>query len=127
MDDAARRRIEVQFVRTDSIDYIADSQNESFRKWSVPDDSVSPAEGVDYGLISRVMDHTTGRTTVTVAGFDRFGTFAAAECLADVTCLESAAKLAQGDWKKKNLQVVLKTAVIGGNSGQPDVVAAYLW
>jgi hypothetical protein len=64
---------------------------------------------------------------VTVAGIHDFGTEAAAECLTDATCLESAANLAPGDWKTSSLQIVLKTTVIGENWGQPRVVAAYRW
>lgn len=116
------------FAHANSLLYISDSQNPSSRQWSVSDsDPISPNESVDYGLVSRVLDPTTGRAMVAVAGLHYFGTDAAAECLTDTNCLEAAAKLAPGDWKKANMQLVLKTAVIGGNSGQPQVVAAYLW
>ena len=32
-----------------------------------------------------------------------------------------------GDWKRKNVQIVIGTAVIGENAGKPRVLAAYLW
>ena len=115
------------FVHENSAIYIADAQNPSSRAWSVSRNPAPPPDAIDYGLISRVLDATTGRAMVTVAGLHHFGTEAAAECLIDQSCMEAAAKLAPGDWKKANLQVVLKTTVIGGNSGQPQVIAAYLW
>ncbi len=115
------------FEHNDSLFYIGDARNPSSREWAIPDGPVPPGESVDYGLISRVIDATTGRAMVTAGGIHHFGTEAAAECLTDANCLEAAAKLAPGDWKKMNLQVVLKTTVIGENSGQPEVLAAYDW
>jgi hypothetical protein len=116
------------FVRDNGMHYIADAEIPSGRQWAVVDDSASQGgDSADYGLISRVIDLTTGRALVTVGGVQHFGTEAAAECLTDSSCLDAASKLAPGDWKKTNLQIVLKTTVIGGNSGQPQVLAAYVW
>ncbi len=115
------------FGRDDSTGYIADVRNPSSRQWSVPSQTTPGSDMVDYGLITRVVNATTGRSLVTVAGIRSFGTEAAAECLDELACLESAAKLAPGDWKKDNLQIVLKTNVIGTSSGQPQVLAAYVW
>ncbi|HKQ87596.1 MAG TPA: hypothetical protein VJS43_12610 [Candidatus Acidoferrales bacterium] len=115
------------FGHDDSFGYIADLRNPSSRQWSVPNQFRSVTASVDYGLISRVIDATTGHSVITVAGIHHFGTEAAAECLAQVACLEAASKLAPGNWKKSNLQIVLKTTVIGQNSGQPQVLAAYVW
>jgi len=115
------------FGHDGSIGYIADLRNPSSRQWAVPNQFKVGTDSVDYGLISRVIDATTGHSVITVAGIHHFGTEAAAECLAETPCLEAAAKLAPGNWKKNNLQIVLKTTVIGRNSGQPQVLAAYIW
>lgn len=116
------------FVHDGSQGYIADVRDPGSRQWAVS--SALPAWGgdsVDYGLISRVIDSTTGRAVVTVAGIHHYGTEAAAECLTETACLEAAAQLAPGDWKRTNLQIVLKTTVIGQNEGEPRVLAAYVW
>jgi hypothetical protein len=107
--------------------YIADRQNPASRDWSTPNPSDADGSFADYALISRVLDTTTGRVLITVAGIRRFGTESAAECLADSACLEIAEGLAPGDWKRANVQVVLKTTVIGNEAGEPHVLAAYLW
>jgi hypothetical protein len=41
--------------------------------------------------------------------------------------MESVLKNAPGNWGKKNLQVVIGTEVINGNSGPPRVVDQYFW
>lgn len=116
-----------KFDRDESQGYIADLQNPASREWAVSSGSTGAEDSVDYGLISRVTDPTTGRAVVTVAGIHHYGTQAAAECLSETACLEAAAKFAPGDWKRTNLQIVLKTTVIGQNSGEPRVLAAYAW
>ena len=116
------------FVRDGQLRYISDRQNPSFRQWAQNDSGADVSKAtVDYGLISRVIDKDTGRLLVTVAGIHHCGTEAAGHCIADAACLGAAEKLAPGDWKNKNIQIVLETSVIGGNPGQPRVLAAYLW
>jgi hypothetical protein len=107
--------------------YIADSENPSSRKWAAVDSPSPQAPFFDFALISRVLDPTTGRTLITIAGIRHFGTESASQCFVDSTCFAAAEKLAPGDWKHSNIQVVVKTQVIGQHGGQPQVVAAYLW
>ncbi len=116
------------FVRDGQLHYIGDRKNPTSREWAAaePDGDLSKSV-VDYALISRVIDSDTGRLLVTVAGIQHFGTEAAGRCVSDPACLASAEKLTPGDWKNKNVQIVLQTSVIGGNPGQPRVLAAYLW
>lgn len=82
---------------------------------------------VDYAIISRVFDATTGGVLVTAAGLHRNGTQAAGICLASEDCLRQAGKMASGDWSKANIQFVIQTAVLGDDPGQPRVVAASVW
>ena len=107
--------------------FIRDRQNPANRAWGY-DGLLSPLANVPeaYGLISRVLDPTTGHFVVTCAGL-LWGTRAAGECVSESGCLEEAEKLVRGDWKHKNSQIVVSTKVIGENSGPPKVVAAYLW
>jgi hypothetical protein len=115
------------FEHDGSEGYIVDLQNPNSRQWTVSSALSATGDSIDYGIISRVINPTTGHAVVTVAGIHHFGTQAAAECLTETTCLETAAKLAPGDWKRTNVQIVLKTTVIGENSGEPRVLAAYVW
>lgn len=108
-------------------DYIRDDQNPSSRSWLVNLSESSAPQLTDYGIVSRVFDSTTGRVLITAAGIFRFGTQAAGECLADPECIAQAAKLAPGDWSKGNVQIVIKTKVIGEDPGKPTVLAARIW
>ena len=117
------------FIRDGDVRYISDRQNPSSRQWSdaglLHDPGAKLAQ--DYGLISRIFDPTTGHLIISSAGILGLGTGPAAQCIADETCLEQAEKLAPGDWKHKNIQIVIATTIMGENAGQPRVVAAYVW
>jgi hypothetical protein len=117
------------FIHDGNLRYISDHQNPSFREWGVVGLIHDPGATIqeDYALITRAFDPTTGHLLVTSAGILQFGTQAAAQCLADATCLAQAEKLSPGDWKRKNIQIVIGTTVIGDNAGQPRVLAAYIW
>ena len=102
--------------------YISDKQNPSARQWGITWQNPS----VDYAIISRVFDSTTGQPVVIAAGVHRMGTEAAGECFSDPACFEQAEKLAPGDWTRANIQIILQTQVVNEVAGQPRVVAAYL-
>ena len=117
------------FVRDGNLRYILDHKNPSSRQWSVlgtGHDATTPVT-VDYALLSRVFDSNTGRVVFTAAGILGYGTVAASECLTDDSCLEKAESLAPGDWRHKNIQIVLATTIIGEDPGKPQVLASYIW
>ena len=117
------------FVRDGNLRYILDDKNPSSREWSVlgtgHDATVPVAE--DYALISRVFDPNTGRVVLTAAGILGYGTIAASQCLTDDSCLAKAESLGSGDWKHRNIQIVLGTKIIGDDPGEPQVLASYTW
>ncbi|HEY6467283.1 MAG TPA: hypothetical protein VIY69_14890 [Candidatus Acidoferrales bacterium] len=113
------------FVRDGADFYIRDAMNPSARLWT--EKGGANPEPVDYALISRVLDATTGRIVITAAGIRQYGTQAAGECITDASCFEQAEKLAQGDWAKANIQIVIATTVIGENPGKARVLAARAW
>ena len=81
----------------------------------------------DFALITRVKDPTTQRMVVVAAGLLSYGTIAAGEFLADPRYLEEFAKDAPPGWEQKNIQIVIATKLIEGNSGPPRMVASHLW
>lgn len=107
--------------------YVADRRNASSRAWEESEPAGSDGEFTDYAVVSRVHNVTTGRVLLTIAGLDRFGTEAAADCVTTSSCITAAENLEPGNWKTKNIQVVLQTTVIGNNPGEAKAVAAYLW
>lgn len=124
-----RYNLRFSFAHEGNLRYISDSQNPSSREWSIPDTAQDPSAKIskDFGIISRVLDGTSGHPIVMSSGITGYATGPAAQCLADSACLGQAEKLAPGDWKHKNIQIVIETVIVGNNAGQPSVVAAYLW
>jgi hypothetical protein len=62
-----------------------------------------------------------------VAGMGRDGTLAAGEFVTDPRYLEMLAKVAPSHWERKNLQVLLATDIVKGNTGPPRILATYFW
>ena len=81
----------------------------------------------DYALVTRVMNRTTEKTVVSIAGISQYGTEAAAEFVTNPEYFKRALVHAPKDWSHKNIQVVLSTRVISQTSGPPTLVAAYFW
>ncbi|HYM05248.1 MAG TPA: hypothetical protein VEU11_01695 [Terriglobales bacterium] len=81
----------------------------------------------DYALISRVFDPTTGRIVVVAAGIFNCGTAAAGEFLTDPELMEQMTAGAPENWERRNIQIVIATKVVNGNTGVPRVLATHFW
>jgi hypothetical protein len=64
---------------------------------------------------------------VVAAGLTGYGTQAAGEFLTNESYMEEAVRGAPAGWERKNLQLVIATEVIKGNSGPPHVVNRHFW
>lgn len=80
----------------------------------------------DYAIVSRFTDSDTGRLSVVVAGIGRGGTIAAGEFLTTPALLKQIEALTRSS-RKKNIELVLSTQIIGGEPGAPRVEASYAW
>lgn len=81
----------------------------------------------DYAIVSRIMRASTEAPTIIAAGITEYGTRAAGEFVTNPEYYAQAvAKLPRG-WENKNLQIVLKVPVVNRVSGQPQVLATYVW
>ena len=109
--------------------WIQDQQNPSSHKWVVVRPPGMPAENMkkDFALVSRVIDPATDRILVMVGGLWGYGTLAAGEFLSDPKYMTAFSQQAPAGWEKKNIQIVLSTEVIKGNSGPPKVEEFYAW
>jgi hypothetical protein len=109
---------------------ISDKQNPSSEKWGLPihwPDSPPNQITKDYALIARLKDPSTEQMVVVAAGVGGYGSVAAGEFLSNPTYMQNLVAQAPHDWAKKNLQVVIETEVINGNSGPPHIVASHFW
>jgi len=73
------------------------------------------------------IDPLTEKMVVAVGGMGRDGTLAAGEFITEPRYLEMLASQAPKNWEKKNLQVVLATDVVRGNTGPPRILATHFW
>ena len=121
------KQLRFTFERDGDSRYVGDADHPSSRQWSVSGPDTAPNQTVDYAIISRVFDATTGGVLVTAAGLHHNATQAAGICLASEDCLRQAGKMAGGDWSKANIEFVIQTTVLGDDPGQPRVVAAQVW
>jgi hypothetical protein len=115
-----RYSMRVDPVRHDK--WIQDAQNVTKRDWILEGESSQSA--FDYAIITRFLDPETDQWIMSMGGLRRYGTQAASDLLTD----SSYIKLLPPEIKPaKNFQIVLKTSVINGNSGPPQILAVYTW
>jgi hypothetical protein len=81
----------------------------------------------DFAIISRVFRSRTGEPVIIAAGLGQYGTRIAGELLTNATYLEEALRGAPADWQTKNLQIVVRTEVIGTTPGPPKTLATHFW
>jgi hypothetical protein len=113
--------------RDGDVFFVSDRETPARRNWSV--DYSLPYTRVtdDYALVSRVLDPRTARMLIVIAGLAGYGTMAAGEALTSPDYLAAIAARAPAGWERRNLQAVIATKVINGNSGPPRVLATYSW
>jgi hypothetical protein len=106
---------------------ILDKQNPSNTSWELS--FLAPYLEVtkDYAIVSRVRDPKTEQVAVIVGGIAGWGTMAAGQFVGDPAQLKKIEPFVKKGWEHKNLQLVISTDVIRGNSGPPRVIAAHSW
>jgi hypothetical protein len=100
--------------------YVRDRMDEA-RRWR------NTSSLTDYAVISRVRDSRTGEVIVAAAGLSHLGTQVAGEFLTNENYLAEAVGTAPADWEAKNLQFVLRSEVVDGTAGPPEVLAGHYW
>lgn len=110
--------------------HVEDSQSPQSRSCAYTlDSNASPHPEVlaDCAIIARFRDPITGGMVMIIAGAGRNGTEAAGQFIASSALLKSLDKRLPSGWQDLNLEVVLKTDVIDGKTGEPAIVATYTW
>ena len=106
---------------------IRDRQNPSNESWFHDPNIPYAKTAQDYAIVSRFVDALTERMVVVVGGMGRDGTLAAGEFVTDPRYLEMLARRAPKHWERKNLQVVLATDIVKGNTGPPRILKTWFW
>ncbi len=81
----------------------------------------------DFAIIARLLNSNTGQPLVIIAGTGMVGTEAAGRLLCNEAMLSAALAGAPKDWSKKNLELMLETQQVDGDSSQPKVIALKTW
>ena len=96
-------------------------------KWALPPRSADRHAEEDFAIVCRIFHPDTGTPLILLAGITQYGTEAAADLVSSPSRLQEAVRGLPADWPKKNVQLVLHTRVISGETAAPQVVASYVW
>lgn len=103
---------------------IVDSKQAN-REWKRTEEDIENSP--DYALVARFRSESTGNMVVVAAGLKRFGTDAASQFVSSAEDLKQLDALLGRDWRKRNIEVVLKVDVAAGRVGAPQIQDAYAW
>lgn len=118
-----RYRVKVDPATQD--EWVEDGQNLSRRDWKGSGKLQFEDSSVDYAIVTRILDPDTGKWILAAGGLGMHGTEAAGELLIDPAFTKILPPVLRST--KKNFQIVLKTTVIDGHTGPPQIVAVYTW
>ena len=93
--------------------------------------STSPSpflkQDIDYAIIARFQDATSGGPVIVIAGISSNGTEAAGEFVVSPEQLNTLARIASQGSLDRNFEAVLKVEVVGGNTGATTIVVSQFW
>jgi hypothetical protein len=87
--------------------------------WTIRLDITFASVREDRGVITRVMNQTTGQPMVLAAGITMLGTLAAGELLTN------PGYIPDGEWERPNVQMVFTTRVLRGSATPPRVLETW--
>lgn len=96
-------------------------------KWVLPPKSADRRTDEDFALVCRLFHPDTGRPLILLAGITQYGTEAAADLVSSPSRLQEAMRGLPADWPKRNVQLILHTRVISGETAAPQVIATHVW
>ena len=80
----------------------------------------------DFAIVARFHDKLTDNTVIVIAGVGKNGTEAAARFVTTPRYLDLLNQQIK-DWASKNLEIVIKTKVVGSKTGAPSIEAVHVW
>jgi hypothetical protein len=106
-------------------EWIEDRDRPGQKDWSGSGKLEFSESSTDYALITRYKSPDTGSWILAIGGLGMHGTEAAGELISNANLLKSLPHSIQND--QCNFQLVIKTTVLGGHTGPPQIVASYVW
>ncbi len=95
--------------------------------WRPKDLQLNSRPSEDYGLISRFLHPESGQPIVALGGVTTFGTQAAGELITDPERFHKFLETAPAGWASKNVQVLIRTKVVGMTPGPAEIIAIHVW
>lgn len=95
--------------------------------WTAVKHPSKPYVDVDYGILCRLFDSSSGQIVFLAVGTWTFGTEGAASLLFDPDQFAALVKHAPTDWETKNFEAVVRVSIIGNTPSVPQIVASYFW
>jgi hypothetical protein len=109
------------------VDHIVDAANPLQTDWVVASHEPYSSVTADYAIVARFHDPTTEGSVMVIAGLGPYGTEAAGEFVQSPRYVGQLANALPAGWENKNLELVIKTNVIGSKAGPPVLVLATTW
>jgi hypothetical protein len=106
---------------------IDDAESSRPTDWILDSSRPYLSVNTDYAIVARFRDPTTEGPVMVIAGLGPYGTEAASEFVQSPRYMEEFVKTAPRGWENRNLEVVIKTDVIGGKAGPPVLLSTYTW
>lgn len=103
---------------------VVDAEHPETGKWRVPLGQAEAAS-FDYAIAGRLLDPVTGGLILYIAGAGPVGTQAASEFVTQPRFLRSMPASLKDP--RTNIQVVLRTAIVGGVPGTPETIATNVY
>jgi hypothetical protein len=128
LTDSLRYRIKIDDLGIHTLS-IGDSQKPHWAvcRYEITNSDNNVTLRNDCALIARFRSSVTGSSVMVIAGAGKDGTQAAGEWIASPDLDAKLSELFPDGWRNKNIEIVLKTMVIGGQSSAPTVVKAISW
>lgn len=112
------------FIATGERGFIDKQTNQTWKPVQHPP---NPYVDVDYGILCRLFDATTGQIVFLAVGTQTFGTEGAANLLFYPELFAELVRHAPANWEMKNFQAVIRVSVIGTTPSTPELVATHFW
>src|SRR5690348_2098356 len=97
------------------------------RVWRLPFAVDNGKTAEDYFLVCRLVNFSSGRPVILVAGLKQFGTEAASRFIVDPKAVNDTLRKIGSNWQDRNLELVFHAKVIGNSPAAADLIAWHIW
>ncbi len=97
------------------------------RVWRLPFAVDNGRTAEDYFLVCRLVNFSSNRPVIMVAGLKQFGTEAASRFIVDTKAVNDTLRKIGSNWQDRNLELVFHAKVIGNSPSASELIAWHIW